>query len=69
VHGYTTIKLVEKGLGVSLLPTSFQTETHASIQFIELKNIPQKAEITAVWRAENPNLSLNFFLDLMPKSA
>jgi DNA-binding transcriptional LysR family regulator len=69
VHGYTTIKLVEKGLGVSLLPTSFQTETHAAIQFIELKNIPQKAEITAVWRAENPNLSLSFFLDLMPKSA
>jgi DNA-binding transcriptional LysR family regulator len=65
VHGYTTIKLVEKGLGVSLLPTSFKAETHAAVTFIELKNIPQKAEITAVWRAENPNLSLNFFLDLM----
>lgn len=65
VHGYTTIKLVEKGLGVSLLPTSFKMETHAAIQFIELKDIPQKAEITALWRAQNPNPSLSFFLDLI----
>jgi DNA-binding transcriptional LysR family regulator len=69
VHGYTTIKLVEKGLGVSLLPISFQSVTHAAITFIELKNIPQKSEITAVWRAENPNPSVRFFLDLMRENA
>jgi DNA-binding transcriptional LysR family regulator len=67
VHGYTTIKLVEKGLGVSLLPTSFKTETHAAIKFIELKNIPQKAEITALWLNNNPNPSLTHFLDLISK--
>jgi DNA-binding transcriptional LysR family regulator len=67
VHGYTTIKLVEKGLGVSLLPTSFKTETHAAITFIELKNIPQKSEITALWLNNNSNPSLNYFLDLISK--
>ena len=65
VHGYTTIKLVEKGLGVSVLPLSFQSVTNAAITFIELKNIPQKSEITAVWRAENPNPSVRFFLDFI----
>ena len=67
VHGYTTIKLVEKGLGVSLLPTSFKTETHAAITFIELKDIPQKSEITALWLNKNPNPSLSHFLDLISK--
>ncbi len=65
VHGYTTIKLVEQGLGVSLLPTSFKGETHAAVQFIELKDIPQKAEITALWLKENTNPSLDCFLDLI----
>ena len=65
VHGYTTIKLVENGLGVSLLPTSFKTVTHAAVRFIELKEIPQKSEITAVWRSENANPSLTCFLDLI----
>lgn len=65
VHGYTTIKLVENGLGISFIPTSFQTVTQAAVQFIELKNIPQKSEITALWMAQNVNPSLRFFLDLM----
>jgi DNA-binding transcriptional LysR family regulator len=64
VHGYTTMKLVEKGLGISLIPMSFKTVTHAAIKFIELKDIPQKSEITALWRTENTNPSLGCFLNL-----
>jgi DNA-binding transcriptional LysR family regulator len=63
VHGHTTMKLVEKGLGISVLPTSFCTVTNAAIQFIELKKIPQRAEITALWDLKNPNLSLQCFLE------
>jgi DNA-binding transcriptional LysR family regulator len=63
VHGHTTLKLVEKGLGVSLIPTSFATVTNVAVRFIELKNIPQQAEITAFWELKNPNLSLQRFLE------
>jgi DNA-binding transcriptional LysR family regulator len=65
VHGHTTIKLVEQGLGISILPTSFKTVTNAAVKFIELKNIPQRAEITAMWQLQNVNPSLRFFLDLV----
>jgi DNA-binding transcriptional LysR family regulator len=65
VHGYTTIKLVENGLGISFIPTSFQTVTQAAVRFIELNNIPQKSEITALWLGQNVNPSVRFFLDLM----
>lgn len=65
VHGYTTIKLVENGLGVSIIPTSFKTVTNAAIKFIELKNSWQKPEITATWNLQNPNPSLQYLLKLM----
>jgi DNA-binding transcriptional LysR family regulator len=63
VHGHTTLKLVEKGLGISLIPSSFGTVTNVAVQFIELKNISQQAEITALWDLKNPNLSLKRFLE------
>ncbi len=62
VHGYTTLNLVENGLGVSFLPTSFKNVSHAAVKFIELQTLPQKAEITAIWDAENPNPALRKFL-------
>lgn len=65
VHGYTTLKLVESGLGVSLIPTSFKKVTPSNVKFIELKNISQMAEITAVWDLQNPNPVLKKFLDLI----
>lgn len=64
-HGYTTIKLVENGLGVSFIPTSFQAVAQAAIHFMELKDITQKAEITALWSNQNANPSLSFFIDLL----
>jgi DNA-binding transcriptional LysR family regulator len=63
VHGYTTLKLVESGLGISLIPFSFSTVTNAAIKFIALENISQKAEITALWNPQNPNPSLSRFLE------
>jgi DNA-binding transcriptional LysR family regulator len=63
VHGHTSIKLVESGLGISLLPTSFKTVSNAAVKFIELHQIPQRAEITALWNLQNVNPSLLFFLN------
>jgi DNA-binding transcriptional LysR family regulator len=65
VHGYTTLKLVENNLGISLIPISFSSVSNANIRFIELKNIPQKAEITALWNPQNPNPSLGRFLGIV----
>jgi len=65
VHGHTVLNLVDHGLGITFLPSSFQHVTTANVKFIELENIPQKAEITAVWNLQNPNPSLNRFLDLV----
>ena len=66
VHGYTTLKLVENNLGISLIPISFERVTNAAIKFIELRDIPQKAEITALWNPQNPNPSLRRFLEVLP---
>lgn len=65
VHGHTVLNLVGHGLGITFLPTSFQNVTNASVKFIELKNIHQRAEITALWNKENPNPSLTKFLDFI----
>ncbi|HOY20096.1 MAG TPA: LysR substrate-binding domain-containing protein [Haliscomenobacter sp.] len=65
VHGHTVLQLIEKRLGISLLPTSFCRVTTAAVKFIELKDIPQRAEITALWERENPNPVLRGFLEVL----
>jgi len=65
VHGHTVLNLVDHGLGITFLPSSFQHVTTANVKFIELKSIPQKAEITAVWNLQNPNPSVRRFMDVV----
>lgn len=65
VHGHTVLKLVDHNLGITFLPTSFKNVTNADVRFIELKNIKQRAEITALWNKENPNPSLKRFLGVL----
>ncbi len=65
VHGHTVLQLIEKKLGISFLPTSFSRVNTAAVKFIELKGIPQRAEITALWERENPNPVLKVFLGLL----
>jgi DNA-binding transcriptional LysR family regulator len=65
VHGHTVLNLVDHGLGITFLPSSFQHVTTANVRFIELRDIPQRAEITAVWNLQNPNPSLEKFLNLV----
>ncbi|MFB0947239.1 MAG: DNA-binding transcriptional LysR family regulator [Spirosomataceae bacterium] len=68
VHGQTVLRLIEHNLGLSLLPTSFQTVTNAAVKFIELKNIPQRAEISMIWDTQNSNKSLPIFRDILEKA-
>lgn len=65
VHGHTVLKLVDHHLGITFLPTSFKEVTNANVKFIELNNIPQRAEITTLWNLSNPNPSLRRFLELV----
>lgn len=67
VHGHTVLKLVDHGLGITFLPSSFQQVTTANVKFIELSGIPQKAEITAIWNINNPNPSVSKFLEVVKK--
>jgi DNA-binding transcriptional LysR family regulator len=65
VHGHTVLKLVDHHLGITFLPISFKNVTNANVKFIELTQIPQRAEITALWSKTNPNPSLNKFLEFI----
>lgn len=49
----TSFKLVEAGMGISLEPISSIQGYESHMNVIELKDIPQKAELTMIW---NPQL-------------
>ncbi|QDH77697.1 LysR family transcriptional regulator [Echinicola soli] len=66
VHGHTVLNLVDHGLGITFLPVSFEHVSNAAVKFIHLPDIPQKAEITALWNKENPNPSLQKLLNYIP---
>ena len=65
IHGPTIFKLVESGLGISIVPNSLRDEYNYQIQFIELKNIPQRTELFAVWNKANDNAALSYFLEML----
>lgn len=65
VHGHTALNLVDQQFGISILPSSFAAVTSAKVRFIELKNIPQRSEITAVWDKKNPNPTLPKLLAIL----
>lgn len=62
IHGPTIFKLVESGLGVSIIPNSLRDMHNYKVKFIELKKIEQKTELFAVWNKDNDNIALTHFL-------
>ena len=69
VHANTIFRLVENGFGVSIVPTSLKNGYDMKIQFIELREIPQRAVLSAVWNEENqkPCLGKNIGMVMMKK--
>jgi len=65
IHGPTIFKLVENGMGISIVPNSLRDERNAAIRFIELNNIPYQTELFAAWRKGNDNPSLYDFLKIV----
>ena len=55
VHANTIFKLVEKGFGIAVVPTSLKLGYDMEIKFIELTQIPQRTVLSAVWNKKNRN--------------
>jgi len=66
IHAPTIFRLVENGMGLSIIPTSLAAGTYPNIKFIELKGIPQQTALYAVWKKENSNPALPYLLDMLP---
>ncbi|SHI34647.1 LysR family transcriptional regulator [Aquimarina spongiae] len=59
VHAQTIFKLVESGLGVAIVPTSLQYGFNLAVKFLEIPKIPQKAELSVIYKKDNRNPALS----------
>ena len=62
IHGTTIFKLVENGMGLSIIPDSLRDEHNYKIRFIALKNTTIKTELFVVWKKDFKNPVLKTFL-------
>lgn len=62
VNASSIYRLVESGLGVSVVPTSLQHGFDLKVKFIELRDIPQRTTLKMVWNKANQNPVLAHFL-------
>lgn len=58
VHALTIFKLVENGMGVAIVPTSLKEGYELNVRFMEIPDIRQFTELSAIWKAENRNPAL-----------
>ncbi len=65
VHASTIYRLVENGLGISIIPTSLQKGYDMKVKFVELTKIRQKAKLSIVYSKKNRNPSLPLILDII----
>lgn len=68
VHGQTILTLIENGLGISILPSSFNKIKNSKVIFIELKNYMPRAELFAVWNKENKTPAVLTAVELITKA-
>lgn len=66
VHASSIFRLVEKGLGISIVPSSLQLGYDLDIVFIELDQFLQRTELTAVWNPINRNPMMHRVLPFLP---
>ncbi|ELR71537.1 Putative transcriptional regulator [Fulvivirga imtechensis AK7] len=65
IHGPTIFKLVESGLGISIVPNSLVDRYNYKVKYIELKNIAHKTELFAAWNKYNDNTALAYLLGIL----
>lgn len=69
INGPAIFKLVESGLGISIVPKSLTISSKYKVNFIELNNEPFKTELFAVWNKKTTNHALEVFLRLLTTKA
>jgi len=62
-----TIRLVENNIGISIFPTSFKKAFNAKVKFIELKNVPDRLQLSIAWKKKNNNPSLETMIKIIKK--
>ena len=62
IHGPTIFSLVGCGMGISIIPTSLAQLHTEDVIAIELKSIPQRTQIFAVWDKSNQNPQIQRFM-------
>ncbi|MGC1516060.1 MAG: LysR family transcriptional regulator [Maribacter sp.] len=65
VHAHTIFKLVENHMGIAIVPTALQKGFDMRVRFIELKEIPQRAELSVIWKKEHTNPVLKNCMELL----
>ena len=65
IHASSIYKLVQHKLGISIVPKSLQSNRVEGVRFVELKNIPQKTTLSAVWNTQNRNPMLDHVIQLL----
>ncbi|MDR7131037.1 DNA-binding transcriptional LysR family regulator [Algoriphagus sp. 4150] len=65
VHALTIFKLVENEMGVAIVPTSLKEGYELNVRFMEIPNIRQFTELSAIWKAGNRNPALKQVLPLI----
>ena len=65
VQANSIFRLVERQLGVAIVPTALQGGLDLGVSFIPLNHLPQRTKLIAIWNADNRNEALSNFLALM----
>jgi len=52
-------------MGVAIVPTSLKHGFNLEVQFLEIPNIPQKAELYVIWKEDNRNPALHQMMQFL----
>ncbi|WP_420239662.1 LysR family transcriptional regulator [Telmatobacter bradus] len=65
----SSVHLVSAGMGIALIPSSFQSVKLEGVHYRPLLQTPPPAELKAVWRKDSSSLILRRFLNLLKKES
>lgn len=65
VNALSIFQMVEQGLGVAIVPSSLKIGYDTDVNFIELKDIPQRTRLSIIWNSNNRNPGIPIVLDML----
>lgn len=65
VQANSIFRLVERQLGVAIVPSALQGGLDLGVSFIPLDHLQQRTKLMAIWDANNRNEALTKFLELL----